>query len=61
MNQELVLILSSIRKDKRLCTVYSFECHGVECENCIMAGVYRQEFYRDYVIKMGERILCNSI
>lgn len=61
MNQELILIISAIREDKGLCTKYSVKCHGIECENCILAGVYIQNFYRDYIVKMGERILCNNI
>lgn len=57
MNQELILILSAIREDKGPCTKYSVKCHGIDCGNCILAEVYIQNFYKDYIVKMGERIL----
>ena len=57
MNQELILILSSIKNTKFMCTRYSIECPGVECENCILAPVYEKKYYSDHLMKMGERIL----
>lgn len=57
MNQELILILSSIKNTKLMCTRYSIYCHGIECENCILAPVYEKKYYNDLVMQMGERIL----
>lgn len=64
MNQELILILSSIVDESKLCTetVNAFHCTFASCDNCILITYEdREEHYVYKIIKMGERILCNNI
>ncbi|AIX12370.1 hypothetical protein CPT_Pollock11 [Escherichia phage Pollock] len=57
MNQELILILSSISKSKLWCNCYPIACTGVHCFHCVLYEDIQPSMYIAKILKIGERIL----
>lgn len=59
MNQELILILSSILDESKLCTetANTFQCTFDTCANCILISHRdKRDYYVYKLIKYGERM-----